>query len=215
MIYTIEASDPEKAKRQGFHWCIFFLPCLSLSLSQYIRSGNRRAFSFHGGTFARSLSVSIDLINTSEMYGIVQQRPLVAEERPALRTMHFASSCGRVPLKMARAGAQEECKKALRVAKATVQEVAQHLPKGRSRKPPPSFPLFSNTSALTSSLLSRAKFYMQSFSNTLFGRTLLGSNFGGLLFEQTFVSTLLPSQQCPGMSQKWSGVLCPTFRVKI
>ena len=32
----------------------------------------------------------------------------------------------------------------------------------------------------------QGKFYMQMFSNTSFGRTLLGSNFGGLLLEQMF-----------------------------
>ena len=49
--------------------------------------------------------------------------------------------------------------------------------------------LFSNTSALTISLLFKANStsdYMQRFSNTSFGRTLPGSNFGGLLLEQTF-----------------------------
>ena len=46
--------------------------------------------------------------------------------------------------------------------------------------------LFSNTSALTNSLLFRANSTFARFSNTSFGRTLLGSNFGGLLLEQTF-----------------------------
>ena len=32
----------------------------------------------------------------------------------------------------------------------------------------------------------QGKFYIQRFSNTSLGRTLLGSNFGGLLREQTF-----------------------------
>ena len=45
--------------------------------------------------------------------------------------------------------------------------------------------LFSNTSALTSSLYSGEMLHAR-FSNTSFARTLLGSNFGGLLLEQTF-----------------------------
>ena len=44
--------------------------------------------------------------------------------------------------------------------------------------------LFSNTSALTTVI--QGKFYMQRFSNTSFGQTLLGSNFGGLFLKQTF-----------------------------
>ena len=44
--------------------------------------------------------------------------------------------------------------------------------------------LFSNTSVLTNSLSFRASsIYIQSFSNTPFGRTLLRSDFGGLLLE--------------------------------
>ena len=46
--------------------------------------------------------------------------------------------------------------------------------------------LFLNTSALTNSLLFRGQIIDTRFSNTSFGRTPLGSNFGGLLLEQTF-----------------------------
>ena len=46
--------------------------------------------------------------------------------------------------------------------------------------------LFSNTSALTSSLLFWGEILHARFSNTSFARTLPGSNFGGLLLEQTF-----------------------------
>ena len=72
--------------------------------------------------------------------------------------------------------------------------------KGCSRKNAPIFngavcsnTLFSNTSAFTSSLLFRAKLYMQRFSNTSFGRTLLDSSVGGLLVQQTFCRHLRPS----------------------
>ena len=47
--------------------------------------------------------------------------------------------------------------------------------------------LFSNTSVLTNSLsVIQGKFYMKDSRTPRFCRTLLGSNFGGLLLEQTF-----------------------------
>ena len=46
--------------------------------------------------------------------------------------------------------------------------------------------LFANTSFLDHLSVILGKFCMQRFSNTSFGRTLLGYNFGCLLLEQTF-----------------------------
>ena len=84
------------------------------------------------------------------------------------------------------------------------QEAGQYLPKGCSRKMPLSFPSFQWGCLLEHSFLElfclhqfsviQGKLYMQRLSNTSFGRTLLVSNFGGLLLEQTFVGTLRPSQ---------------------
>ena len=76
------------------------------------------------------------------------------------------------------------------------QEAVQYLPKGCSRKMPPFIFFFLWGRLLEHSFLEhlcldhfsviQGKFYMQRFSNTSFGRTLPGSNFGGLLLEQTF-----------------------------
>ena len=44
----------------------------------------------------------------------------------------------------------------------------------------------SNTSAWSEFCVFQGKVYLQKFSNTSFGRTLLGSNFGGLLLGQAF-----------------------------
>ena len=70
------------------------------------------------------------------------------------------------------------------------QEAAQYLPKGCSRKCPLHFfilrGLFLEHFCLDQFSVIQGKFYMQRFSNTSFGRTLLGSNFRGLLLEQTF-----------------------------
>ena len=50
----------------------------------------------------------------------------------------------------------------------------------------------------------QGRFYIQRFSNTSFGRTLLGSSFGGLLLEQTLVGTLRPSHFiCVGVFWGW------------
>ena len=70
-------------------------------------------------------------------------------------------------------------------------EAAQYLSNGCSRKMPASFLHFIEHSFLKHLCLDQfsviqGKVYMQRFSNTSFGRTLLGSNFGGLLLKQTF-----------------------------
>ena len=75
------------------------------------------------------------------------------------------------------------------------QEAAQFLPKGCSRKMPPSFlnlngvvcsnTLFSNTSALTSSLLFRGNSTCKILEHLVWSNTS-GFQFWGLLLEQTF-----------------------------
>ena len=95
-----------------------------------------------------------------------------------------------------------------------VQEAAQYLPKGCSRKNSP-FIFFhfngavcSNASflehfCLTNSSVIQGKLYTQRSSNTSFGRTLLGSNFGGLLLERTFWSAHNTfAKVCPLLGRK-------------
>ena len=87
--------------------------------------------------------------------------------------------------------------------RACFQEATQYQPKVCSRKMPQSFCQFVWGSLLEHSFLEhfcldqfsvmQGNFYIQRFSSTSFGRTLLGPNFGGLLLE-TFVATLRPSQ---------------------
>ena len=67
---------------------------------------------------------------------------------------------------------------------------------GRKKKPSAhnavagvSGPRVRTTSVLTNCL----SFYIQMFSNTSFGRTLVGSNFGGCCSNNLFVGTLPPS----------------------
>ena len=76
------------------------------------------------------------------------------------------------------------------------QRAAQYQAKGCSRKMPPSFCYFLMGSFARTLFLEhccrdqfsviQGNFCTQMFSNTSFGRTFLGSNFGGLLLEQTF-----------------------------
>ena len=106
--------------------------------------------------------------------------------------------------------------------KSTNQEAAQYLPKGCSRKTPPSFSSFQWGRLLEHSFLEHfcldkfcaieGKFYAQIFSNTSFGRTLLVPNFGASCSNKLFVGTLRPSQQKRERAQK-SAKEC--FRVKI
>ena len=88
------------------------------------------------------------------------------------------------------------------------REAAEYLPKGCSRKMPPFISSFWWGPLLEHSFLEhfrlaqfsviQGNFYLHRFSNISFGRTLLGSNFGGHLLEQTFVGTVRPPEYHPG-----------------
>ena len=90
------------------------------------------------------------------------------------------------------------------------QEAAHYLPKGflKEIRVVGSNTFFSSTSALTNPLLFRAN---STCKDTSFGRTLLGSNFGVLLLEQTFCRHFAAFPAGPGrnaiQSCDWSDQL--------
>ena len=90
----------------------------------------------------------------------------------------------------------ENCSETSILACGMFQEAPQYQEKGCSRKRPPSLCFFLWGRLLEHCFLEhfccdqlsviQGKFCIQRFSNTSFGGTLLSSNFGGLLPEQTF-----------------------------